>query len=83
MSTPSTLQDFRLFGLKCTIILVPGGASGVTLKSKLVYVAAYADKDGFHLDDLSKFIVMVAWAISMSHSLAGKIVSQMHNPVIK
>ena len=81
--TPCIPQDFRLFGFRCIVVLVPGGASGVALKSKLPYVAAYADKDGFRLDDLSKLIVMFALGISLSHSSAGKFVSQMNNPVIK
>ena len=82
-STPCTPQDFRLVGFRCVIIHVTGGSSGVALKSKLPYIAAYADKDGFRLDDLSKLIMMFAWGISLSYSLAGKFVSQMHNPVIK
>ena len=83
VSTPCTPQDFRLFSLRCTIVLVFGGASGFSLKSKLPYVAAYTDKEGFRLDDLSKFIVIVAWGISLSHSFAGKFVSHIHNPVIR
>ena len=82
-SVPCTPQDFRLFGFRCTIVLVPGGTSGVALKSKLLYVVAYADKDRFRLDDLSKLIVVFAWGVSLSHSFAGNFVSQMHNPVIK
>ena len=82
-STPCTPQNFRLFRFRCTFFLVPGGDSGVTLKSKLPYVAAYADKDGFRLDDLNKLIVMFAWGINLSHSFAGKFVSQIHKPVIK
>ena len=83
VSTPCTPQDFRLFGFRCTIVFVPGSASGVALKSKLPYVAEYADVDGFCLDDLSKLIVMFAWGISLPHSLARKFVSQMHNPVVE
>ena len=59
-STPCTLQDYRFFGLRYTIILIPGDSSGIALKSKLPYVTAYADKEGFRLDDLSNFIVIVA-----------------------
>ena len=82
-SIPCSPQDFHLFGFRCTIVLFPIGASGVALKSKLLYVAAYVDKDGFRLDDLSKLIVIVTWGIILSHSFAGKFVSHMHNPVIR
>ena len=65
------------------MVLVPEGAGGVALKLELPYVAAYADKDRFRLDDLSMLIAMFVWGISLSHYFAGNFVSQMHNPVIK
>ena len=65
------------------MVLVPGGANGVALKSKLPNVAAYADKDGLRRDDRSKLRVMVACGINLSHSFAGKFVSHRHKPVIK
>ena len=63
--------------------VVPGGANGVALKSKLPNLAAYADKDGLRRDDRSKLRVIVAWGINLSHSLAGKFDSHRHKPVIK
>ena len=82
-STPYTPQKKKMFDLRCTIILAPGDPIGVALKYKLLYVAAYIDTEGFHLDHLSKFIAIVAWGISLSHSFAGKFVSHMHNPFIR
>ena len=76
------LNIFRLFSLRCKTVLVPGDTIGVALKSKFPYVAAYADKEGFRLDDLSKFIVIVAWGINLSHSFPGKFVPHIHNLVI-
>ena len=64
------------------MVLVPGGAS-VALKSKLPNMAAYADKDGLRRDELSKFSVIIAWGINLSHSFAGKFVSHRYKPLIK
>ena len=65
------------------MVLVPGSANGIALKSKFLYMAAYADKEGLHRDDCSKLSVIVACGIHLSHSFAGTFVSHRHNPVIK
>ena len=59
-----------MFGLRWTLVLVPGAVSGVVLKLKFPYVAAYADKEGLRLDDLNKLIVIVACGINLPHSFA-------------
>ena len=58
-------------------------ANGVALKLKFPYVAAYVDKEGLRRDDLSKFIVIVACGINLSHFVVGNFVSHRYNPVIK
>ena len=56
-SIPCTLQVPLLCGLVRSSTLVPDGTSGVALKSKFPINAAYAERDGFLLDHLNRFIV--------------------------
>ena len=64
------------------MVLVPGGAMGVLLKSKFPNSDAYADSDGLHLDDLNTFNVMLHWGRSRYYSLDGSCGSQVYNPAM-
>ena len=75
-------HDNMLFGFSCTTTLVPGGAIGVALKSKFPNNAAYAERDGFRLDDLNKLMGIIHCGRSQSHSLGGDFGSQVYNPAI-
>ena len=70
-SLPFGSQDARLSGFECITTFVPGGASGVALKSKFPNKKACADSAGFTLDPLSKFKVRKHWSRSLSHSAIG------------
>ena len=74
---------FSVVQFLCTTVLVPGGANGVVLKLKLPKNAAYADNEGFRLDDRNKFTVRLRWGRSRSHLLEGNFGSHVYNPVIK
>ena len=63
-----------MFGLMWTMVLVPRGTNGITLKSMFPYVATYADKKRLRQDDRSNLSVIVACGINLSHSFAGKFV---------
>ena len=46
--------------LSCMRTCMPGGANGVLLKSNEPWMAAWADKDGFFLDEQRRFSVNTA-----------------------
>ncbi len=52
--------------------LLPGGNSGVLLKSKGPSNSSYADNFGCNLDFLSRFKVILDWVINLSHKCKGK-----------
>jgi len=56
-------------------ILVPGGARGVRLKSKLPNREAWADRDGWMREDRSRLRVSVACGRRRSHSARGNLES--------
>ena len=82
-SVPCPAHDLRLLDFSWTTILVPGGAIGVALKSKIPCKAAYADKEGLRLADLKRFMVMLHCGISRSHSLAGTLGSHVCMPAMR
>jgi hypothetical protein len=82
-SVPCPAHDLRLLAFSCTTTLVPGSTIGVALKSKLPCNVAYADRDGLRLADRNRLIVMLHCGNRRSHSLAGKLGSQVCNPAIK
>ena len=63
--------------------MVPGGANGDLLKSKLPNKYAQADKFGLTLELRSKFRVNSAWVTNLSHSRNGKSGSQVAKPAKK
>ena len=62
---------------------MPGGASGVALKLNSPNMYAYADSRGFDLAALSKFNVIFACSMSLSHSDSGKLGSTLASPALK
>ena len=66
-----------------TSTLVPGGAIGVVLKSKLPNNAAYADNDWFRRAERSKFNVILHCGRSRSHSREGNCGSHVYKPAIR
>ena len=60
--------------------LVPGGARGVALKSKLTFMAAWAEKLGFVREERSILRVMTSWGMRRYHSWDGKLGSQETSP---
>lgn len=59
---------------------VPGGASGVALKSKLPYRYACADSFGLTREVRSRFKVSEHCGINRSHSDTGKLGSHVAKP---
>ena len=60
--------------------LVPGGARGVALKSKLLFMAAWAGRIGFVREERIGLRVRTDWGIIRSHSCYGKLGSQEASP---
>ena len=63
--------------------LVPGGASGVLLKSKFPCKYAYTDSFGLVLDDCNRFNVISTYTNSLNHRYMGNCRSMDANPKIK
>ena len=59
LSIPCAPNDLQFSGLRCTTTLVPSGANGVELKSKLPKMDAYPESDLFLREDRNKFSVRV------------------------
>ena len=74
---------FRLFAFVCATTLVPGGASGVDLKSNSPKTNVCAEMFVLVLEDRNIFRVITACGINLSHSLNGKDGSQDANPALK
>ena len=72
----------RLSGFLCIRTCVPGGPSGVLLKSYVPCIHAHADNLGLSLDACNRFSVMVACSSSLSHKCRGKSLSTLHNPAM-
>ena len=51
-----------------TKTLVPGGARGVALKSKLLFILAGAERLGFVREERSRLRVRTDWGMRRSHS---------------
>ena len=57
-------------------MLVPGGASGLSLKSKFMLMAVWAESLGFVREERRRLRVIRAWGMRKSHSSEGKLGSQ-------
>ena len=62
---------------------MPGGASGVALKSKFPKMAAWAEREGLRLEDLTRLRVRTAWGRSLSYSAIGNFGSHVDKPAIR
>ena len=71
-SSPWYAQLALLSDFKCDVTLVPTGASGALLKSKLPNRYAHEDNAGFTLELRSRFKVIYICGSNWSHSLTGK-----------
>ena len=80
---PCILQVLHCWGFSCTITFIPGGASGVLLKSKCPSFYVYADMVGFFWHGLRISNIIVACGISQHHRFIGKWVYLLNKPVMK
>lgn len=80
---PCGSHDFLLSGLTWATTLVPGGANGVQLKSKVPCSCPYADRWGLSRDVRSRFKVMLAWGTRVSQRYNGKFGSVVQCPATK
>ena len=76
MLTECVENEGRLEAALWTKTLVPGGARGVALKSKLPFIAAWAERLGFVREERSRLRVRTALGMIRSHSWEGKLGSQ-------
>ena len=60
--------------------LVPGEAGGVSLKSKFLLMAVWAERLGFVREDWSRLRVITAWGIRQYHYWEVKLGSQESSP---
>ena len=79
-STPWYSHDPRCLPFLWMRAFVPGGASGVLLKSKIPNKYVYADNFGLVRDDLNRLSVSIACGSNLSHSAIGKSGSHVANP---
>ena len=75
--------SFTLLSFSCTITFIPGGASGILLKSNYPSSAMYASIVGFPQQGIIVFSVIVACWISRHHRYIGKRVYVLEIPVTK
>ena len=80
---PCGAHEVRLAGFACEMILVPGGAIGVLLKSKLPWSWLQAERFGLMREVRSKLSVMTAWGRSLSQRYSGKFLSVLQRPAMK
>ena len=83
MYQPSTAwveNEGRLEAASSIETLVPGGARGVALNSKLPFMAAWAEMLGFVRDEQSRLRVWTSWGMRRSHSWDVKLGSQEASP---
>ena len=79
MYQPSTVwvdNEGRLEAILWIKTLVPGGARGMALKSKLSFMAAWAEMIRFVREARSRLRLRTAWGMRRSHSWDGKLGSQ-------
>ena len=72
-STACVYKEGYLEAALWTKTLVPGGARGVALKSKLPLMAAWAEMLGFVWEEQRRLIVMTDWGTRRYHSWEGKL----------
>ena len=73
-------NEVRLEAALWSKTLVPGGARGVALKSKLPFMAAWAERLGFVREERSRLRVRTDWGMRRSHSWDVKLGSQEASP---
>ena len=79
MYQPSTAwvdNEGRLEASSWIKTLVPGGERGVALKSKLPFMAAWAEIIGFVREERRRLRVRTSWGMRRYHSWDGKLGSQ-------
>ena len=75
-STECVEKEGRLEAALWTKTLVPGGARGVSLKSKFPLMAAWAERIGFVREDKRRLRVITARLMRRYHYWEGKLGSQ-------
>ena len=65
------------------MVLHPGGANGVVLKSNAPLRCAYMDKHGLSFDGRKRFSVIIAWLINQTHRCIGNEDGRLARPAIK
>ena len=68
LSTACVENEGRLEAASWTKTLVPGVARGVSLKSKFLLMAVWAERLGFVQEDWRRLRVIMAWGMIQSHS---------------
>ena len=81
--TPYIPQVLPCWYFSCTITFIPGGASGVLLKSNFPSSSVYANIFGFRRQSLIIFNFIVACGSSQHHRCIGKHVSVLEIPALK
>ena len=76
LSTPWVENEGRLEAASWNKTLVPGGARGMALKSKLPFMAAWAERIGFVQEERSRLRMSIYWETRRYHSWDGKLGSQ-------
>ena len=83
MYQPSTSwveNEGRLEAASWIKTLVPGGARGVALKSKLPFMAVWAEMIGLVQEERKRLRVRNAWVMRRPHSWDGNLGSQEASP---
>ena len=88
--SPNVPSRLSMWGPRSTLAgfswarhLVPGGASGVALKSWVPLICSCADRFGLICDMCSIFKVSSAWSSRRHHKRNGKFLSTEHKPLMK
>ena len=79
-STACVKDEGRLEASSWTNTLVPDGARGVELKSKLSLMAAWAERLGFVREERSRLRIITAWGMRRSYYWEGKLGLQEASP---
>ena len=80
LSTACVENEGQLEAASWTKTLVPGGARGVALMSKLPFMAAWKERLGFVKEELSRLRVRTSWGIKRYHYWYGKLGPQEASP---
>ena len=80
LSTSCVDKEDCLEAVSWTKTLLPGGARGVVLKSKIPLMVAWAERLGFVREVQRRLRVITAWGMRRSHSWEEKLESQEVSP---